>query len=158
MRRNREVGIYLMQMVSLAIRLHMCATSWLTQLSVLVAVFRFTLFWTLVFYTPVFVLCGAYAFCNLNFPPSPRSYPPYNGTSDDASYELVQLPSPRPHSAHLRPSKVPKEKERRSRLAFALLVFVTFMVLGVAGAVVGSAVLGFAAFGLYRAANFNMST
>lgn len=32
------------------------------------------------------------------------------------------------------------------------------MILGVAGAVVASAVLGFTVFGLYKAANFNMST
>jgi len=32
------------------------------------------------------------------------------------------------------------------------------MTLGVTGAVISSTVLGFAVFGLYRAANFNMST
>lgn len=51
-----------------------------------------------------------------------------------------------------------KEKERRSRLAFALLVLLTFLVLSVAGAVVGAAVLGFTVTGLYQAAEFNMST
>nr|GAT46978.1 predicted protein [Mycena chlorophos] len=33
-------------------------------------VFRFTLYWTLVLYTPVFLLCGVYAFMNLTFPPA----------------------------------------------------------------------------------------
>lgn len=122
-------------------------------------VFRFTLFWTLLFYTPIFVLCGSYAFLNLTFPPSPHSYPSNRDTLlDNESYELVGLPSSRIQPARLRPSKLPKEKQRRSRLAFSLLVFLTFVVLGVAGAVVGSVVLGFAAFGLYQAASFNMST
>ncbi|KAF7317638.1 hypothetical protein MKEN_00851300 [Mycena kentingensis (nom. inval.)] len=35
-------------------------------------IFRFTLYWTLVFYTPVFLLCGLYAFLNLTFPPTHR--------------------------------------------------------------------------------------
>ena len=34
----------------------------------------------------------------------------------------------------------------------------TFLILSVAGAVTGSAVLGFVAAGLYKAADFNMST
>ena len=56
------------------------------------------------------------------------------------------------------PAKLPKENERTSRLVFALLVFFTFMTVGVAGAVLGSAVLGFSVYGLYRSGNFNMST
>jgi hypothetical protein len=39
-----------------------------------------------------------------------------------------------------------------------MLVFLIFLSLGLAGAVVTSAVLGFTAFGLYQAADFNMST
>jgi hypothetical protein len=45
-----------------------------------------------------------------------------------------------------------------SRVTFALLVFLVFIAFGLAGAVIGSTVLGFTALGLYRAANFNMST
>ncbi|KAF8225775.1 hypothetical protein L208DRAFT_1408055 [Tricholoma matsutake] len=120
-------------------------------------IFRFTLYWTLIFYTPIFVLCGSYAFWNLNFPPSPLLSSKHDPLSPEA-HELVRLPTHRGHARHLRPSKLPKEHERRSRIAFALLVFLTFMILGVAGAVVASAVLGFTVFGLYKAANFNMST
>jgi len=108
-------------------------------------VFRFTFYWTLVFYTPIFILCGSYAFWNLNFPPDPLSH------RDHPSYELAQFP-------HRRPSRLPKEHERRSRAAFALLVLLTFITLGVAGAVIASAVLAFTVFGLFKAASFNMST
>ncbi|KAF9464910.1 hypothetical protein BDZ94DRAFT_451888 [Collybia nuda] len=117
-------------------------------------IFRFTLFWTLLFYTPIFLVCGSYAFWNLNFPPAPRSYHAVGHTTRDTSYPL----SPVQSGAPPRLLKPHKEKERRSRLAFALLVLLTFLILSVAGAVVGSAVLGFTVTGLYKAANFNMST
>jgi len=32
-------------------------------------IFRFTLYWTLVFYAPAYVLCATYAFFNVTFPP-----------------------------------------------------------------------------------------
>jgi len=54
--------------------------------------------------------------------------------------------------------KTHKKNERRSRATFALLAFVVFLAFGFAGAVIGSAVLGFVTMGLYRAAKFNMST
>ncbi|KAH0582408.1 hypothetical protein J132_03399 [Termitomyces sp. J132] len=124
-------------------------------------VFRFTLFWTLVLYTPLFILCGTYAFWNLNFPPSP-SYTckePYHGGASSPSYPLNPLPvSGNKTRASRRITRLPKENERRSRFAFALLVLLTFLSLGVAGAVVGSTILGLTVFGLYKSANFNMST
>ena len=47
-----------------------------------VDIFRFTLYWTLIFYCPAFILCGTYAFWNLNFPPAPR---PHNARSTPES-------------------------------------------------------------------------
>jgi len=43
-------------------------------------------------------------------------------------------------------------------VAFALIVLLTFLTLSVAGAVIGSAIMGFVTAGLFKAANFNMST
>ncbi|KAF8880158.1 hypothetical protein BD779DRAFT_1446457 [Infundibulicybe gibba] len=121
-------------------------------------VFRFTLYWTLIFYTPIFLVCGTYAFLNLTFPPSPLPPPPISplplsplfspASARSQSHPLI----PRPRT------KGPKPNERRSRVAFALLVLLAFLVLSVAGAVAGSAVLGFVVAGLYQAARFNMST
>ncbi|KIK07873.1 hypothetical protein K443DRAFT_673121 [Laccaria amethystina LaAM-08-1] len=120
-------------------------------------IFRFTLYWNLIFYTPLFLVCGLYAFWNYSFPPSPRpsQHPPFQ----DTLYPLTPLSSALTSRT---PGNTPlttyKKNERRSRLAFALLVLLTFMTLSVAGAVIGAAVLGFVAMGLFRAGNFNMST
>lgn len=37
-------------------------------------VFRFTLYWTLIFYFPFFALCGLFAFLNIAFGPTPRHF------------------------------------------------------------------------------------
>ncbi|KAJ7777146.1 hypothetical protein B0H16DRAFT_1360819 [Mycena metata] len=123
-------------------------------------IFRFTLYWNLVFYTPIFLFCGLYAFCNLTFPPprlsKSREWP---SADDAASYPLTLRPySPRdPAAPLLRPPK-PKHNRRRSRTTFAILVFLTFALLSLAGAAVGSAVVGFILAGIYKLAKFNMST
>jgi len=54
--------------------------------------------------------------------------------------------------------KLAKTNEKRTRIAFAIIVLFTFITISLAGAVIGSAVLGFVAAGLYSAAKFNMST
>ncbi|TFK73735.1 hypothetical protein BDN72DRAFT_893698 [Pluteus cervinus] len=56
------------------------------------------------------------------------------------------------------PVKPAKPKERRSRLTFSLLVLMTYLILGVASSVIGSAVLGYTVMGIYRAGGYNMST
>ncbi|KAF5338599.1 hypothetical protein D9611_012741 [Ephemerocybe angulata] len=126
-------------------------------------VFRFTFYWTLILYTPVFLLCGAYAFWNYTFPPtSARS-----GVRHPKEESLYEMTSPIPlYPSTSRytgsnlppPSKLPKINERRSRVAFATIIFVLFVALSVAGSVLGSAVLGFIMFGLFKAAHFHMST
>lgn len=146
-----------------------------------VEIFRFTFYWTLIFYTPLFFVCGFYAFCNYVNPPQrslPQSlsYPSeespeyaYHGdhailTDDRGVYMPLRFLksrswlTPRATPTSRSTMQAPKRNERRSRVTFALLLFLVFLALGLAGAVVGSAVLGFAAMGLYRAGNFNMST
>ncbi|KAJ7780115.1 hypothetical protein DFH07DRAFT_793851 [Mycena maculata] len=122
-------------------------------------VFRFTLYWTLIFYTPIFLFCGLYAFLNLTFPPTQRSNVARREISDDGVYPLTLLPySPRDGAAPLlRPPK-PKPNEGRSRTTFAILVFLTFATLSIAGAAIGSAIIGYILAGIYKLAKFNMST
>jgi len=91
----------------------------------------------------MFLVCGTYAFVNLSFPPiSPI---------DELSFPLSSL-SPHSHAP------TPVVDDRRSRRILTVLVLLTFLALGVAGAVVGSTVMAFVLFGFFKAANYNMST
>ena len=118
-------------------------------------VFRFTLYWTLIFYIPLFLLCGFYAFWNYAFPPSP--HPPSSPKSPDSAHQLSTI-APISAAPLIQLPKIPKTNERRSRVTFAFIVLMTFLTLSLAGAVTGAAVLGFITAGLFKAADFNMST
>ncbi|KAI0761804.1 hypothetical protein BD413DRAFT_235839 [Trametes elegans] len=137
-------------------------------------VFRFTLYWTFVFYIPSFLLCGTYAFVNLAFPPprAPHAHktraplsdsgPSYRGVAAGENIPLGQYGAQlalEAQSQLRQPSRSPaKQNERRSRLTFALLVLLTFATLALGGAVVGAAVIGYVLAGLFKAAEYNMST
>jgi len=133
-------------------------------------VFRFTLYWTLIFYVPLFLLCGCYAFWNYAFPPSMHSFSKTTHGAGGKHYRaryhhksIGHLSStPVPESIDLAPVRGPKKpvkvNERRSRVTFALIVLFTFITLSLAGAVIGSAILGFVTAGLYHVARFHMST
>ncbi|KAI8985617.1 hypothetical protein BD414DRAFT_417091 [Trametes punicea] len=131
-------------------------------------IFRFTLYWTLVFYMPTYVLCGTYAFFNLAFPPPRDLRKPQKTRSNSRGAETIPLRrygdrqldvESDAHNQLRMPSRSPaKLKARRSRLTFGMLVFLTFATVAVAGAVVGSAVVGYVLAGLFKAAKYNMST
>ena len=144
-------------------------------------IFRFTLYWTLIFHIPAFLLCALYAFFNLTFPPRRDSdderkvRPAILKIYLTPSYHVVpstDLPHTHPplppidgtHHLQYPPKRVfwngkrNKPNEKRSRVTFALLVCLAFALFAVAGAVVGSAVVGYALPGLWRAGKYNMST
>ncbi|KZP13240.1 hypothetical protein FIBSPDRAFT_945812 [Athelia psychrophila] len=113
-------------------------------------VFRFTLYWMFIFHVPLLMICGTYAFFNLTFPPSRQTlkstYPlPTLGIPDSSSE-----PEPR-----LTP---PRTNERRSRLTFAIIVFLGFAFISIMNALVGALVVGYVLAGVYHAAGFHMST
>ncbi|TRM65446.1 hypothetical protein BD626DRAFT_488808 [Schizophyllum amplum] len=119
-------------------------------------VFKYTLYWSFVFYIPAFVLCGFYAFFNLAFLPRParkgRTHH-YTETSDN-SYALAPLMG----NSVRAPPRAPKQNQGRSRLTFALLVLFAFLALGLFGSVISSLVIGYVLYGLYQAGEYNMST
>ncbi|KIP07457.1 hypothetical protein PHLGIDRAFT_89547 [Phlebiopsis gigantea 11061_1 CR5-6] len=132
-------------------------------------IYHFTLYWTLVFYTPGFLICGLYAFLNLTFTQhsrvrrflclAPSKYTAVPTRSDIPLKAIRNTLSPDPHSAAYMPGRArTKHNERRSRLTFSIIVAFTFAVCAVGGAVVGSAVTGYAMAGLFKVARYNMST
>lgn len=107
-------------------------------------IFRFTLYWTLIFSLPLYFLCGIFAFFNITFPPSRHSTPLSN---QERGYEnTIHRITP------------PKPNKGRSRLTFAILVLFSFLTLSLLDAVIGAAVVGYVLAGLFQAAKYNMST
>ena len=132
-------------------------------------IYRFTLYWTLVFYTPAFFICGLYAFLNLTFTQqsrvrrflrlAPSKYTAVPTRSDMPLKAVRNMLSPdAPNAGYMPGRSRAKHNERRSRLTFSIIVAFTFAVCAVGGAVVGSAVTGYVMAGLFKVARYNMST
>ncbi|KAN0088948.1 hypothetical protein V8E55_006005 [Tylopilus felleus] len=115
-------------------------------------IFKFTLYWTLIFHLPFNLIAGTYAFFNFFFPPARTVRDPIVLTQTQTEQPG---PGPAPTDVWLKP---PRLNARRSRWTFALLVLLTFLVVGLLSAVVGAAVLACVILGVYRAGGFYVST
>ncbi|KAF9050766.1 hypothetical protein BDZ89DRAFT_940299 [Hymenopellis radicata] len=103
-------------------------------------IFSFTLYWTLVLYTPIYFMCAGLAFYNVTFPGRKRNH-------DGGEWWEMQLLS--------RPRKT---NERRSRLTFALIMLLVFLAMCVLGALVGSTITSVMMLALWRSGHYSMST
>ncbi|EGO20667.1 hypothetical protein SERLADRAFT_399765 [Serpula lacrymans var. lacrymans S7.9] len=136
-------------------------------------VFRFTLYWTLIFHLPFSLFCGIYAFLNFTLPPtsSPHPSPSHTGlesfplipTTPKPLSPLAMHPSPDMDTAmstspNIRPWSQPRMNVRRSRLTFALLVLFAFLFFSFVGAIISAAVVGFLIVGVYKSGEFYVST
>jgi len=147
-------------------------------------IFKFTLYWTLIFHLPFNFIAGIYAFFNFLFPPARNVRdpivlvpPPTHVHSHSRSHSLTQSFSqphshshthtrsnsqPQPPSPQAPPadewSRRPRLNPRRSRWTFALLILFFFLTVSLLSAVVGAAVLAFVLMGVYSAGSFYMST
>ncbi|EJD07352.1 uncharacterized protein FOMMEDRAFT_115543 [Fomitiporia mediterranea MF3/22] len=138
-------------------------------------IFRFTLYWTFVFYLPFFVLCGVLAFLNIAFAPT-LHHSAYLRHEEQQQYESFPLVNttpqtaasptsatgfvPKPNASQVSASRrtPPKVNPHRTRATYAVLVLLMYLAAGLLGAVVGSAVIGYLLAALYKAGHFNMST
>ncbi|KAF8433272.1 hypothetical protein L210DRAFT_3614186 [Boletus edulis BED1] len=127
-------------------------------------VFKFTLYWTLIFHLPFNFVAGMYAFCNFLFPPA-KSVKDSMVLAPHVRVHAHSLSESQSHAHSPRASapidewlKPPRLNPLRSRWTFALLVLLAFLVISLLSAVVGAAVLAFVIVGVYRAGGFYMST
>ncbi|TFK97849.1 hypothetical protein BDV98DRAFT_573894 [Pterulicium gracile] len=143
-------------------------------------VFRFTFFWNVIFHTPIFAICGLYAFLNITFSPSRsravsrlekdddfsqvdvgddgqegESYPLTQRLHDDD--ELTRQHTARSATIKSRSSKR-KRNETRSRLTFSLLALLVFLTFGLAGTTIASVLVSLLMSGMFKAGGYSMST
>ncbi|KAH7903526.1 hypothetical protein BJ138DRAFT_131366 [Hygrophoropsis aurantiaca] len=121
-------------------------------------IFKFTLYWTLIFHIPFYLACGTYAFFNFTFPPHRRRGIHVYGGDPMALSLSVRAPTHAEPALASVSAKPPRPNARRSRVTFAVLVLLTFLFVSLCGAVLGAAVVGFLLAGVYQAGGFSMST
>ncbi|PBK62167.1 hypothetical protein ARMSODRAFT_943329 [Armillaria solidipes] len=107
-------------------------------------IFSFTLYWTFVFYTPIFIVCAAVAFLNVLFPPGCI----HKNIHESDEYPLVPL----------RPTRMKKSNPQRSRVTLAVIVLLVFLGISVLSVVCGATVVSLVLMELFRSGGFSLST
>ncbi|KZS94553.1 hypothetical protein SISNIDRAFT_549102 [Sistotremastrum niveocremeum HHB9708] len=102
-------------------------------------IFRFTLYWTLIFTLPPFIICGVWAsITTMSAPPTRQLSVGTMRQSRDTSPSSRQKP--------------------QARLIMGIAVFLTFVISSLGVGVVSSVVVGYGLAGFYSAGSLNMST
>lgn len=114
----------------------------ITNLNLVIDIYLFTLYWTFILYTPLFILTGICAALILVFEPVRRS---------QRSWSLRPPTTIPPHS------KRPDRLHRRFFI-YAILVFLLYGIFGLFLSVLASTVVGFLIAGVYSAGRLRVST
>ena len=129
-------------------------------------IFRFTFYWSLILYFPLYALSGSYAVLTIVAAPAPTVVAKSSVPAETSVPELgeQQVHAHRSRSwpwtrFSIRRSRVHLPPHmHRTRALYALIVLLTYLSAGLLGAVLGSAVLGYVAAALFKAGRFDMST
>jgi hypothetical protein len=143
-----------------------------------VDVFRFTFFWTLVFNSLFFIITSGIACFNIVYPPrrnndkegitsasstrndAPQSYPmiPLTPLTSARSPDLLLPELSETVDAEGPRVPQPRKNVHRSRITYALLTLLTFLVTALAASFIWSAVVGYVLWAVFQAGSFNVST
>ncbi|KAK0185485.1 hypothetical protein F5146DRAFT_986944 [Armillaria mellea] len=107
-------------------------------------IFSFTLYWTFVFYTPIFIVCATIAFLNVLFP----SGCIHKNDHEPDEYPLVALG----------PTRMKRSNPQRSRVTLAAIVLLVFLGISVLSVVCGATVVSLVLMELFRSGGFSLST
>jgi len=139
-------------------------------------VFRFTFFWTLIFNSLFFIVTGGIACFNILYPPrrdnkgiTSASLTGNRAPQSNAMIPLTPLTSARspdlllpelPETVDAEEPRVatPRKNVHRSRITYALLTLLTFLVTALAASFIWSAVVGYVLWAVFQAGDFNVST
>ena len=141
-------------------------------------VFRFTLYWMLIFNSLFFLITGGLASFNIIYPPqrddmngisltrNRTSQPALHSHSAIPLTSLTSARSPDPLLPEVpetvdteeRRALQPRKNVHRSRITYALFALLAFLVTVLAASFFWSAVIGYVLWAVFRAGDFNIST
>jgi hypothetical protein len=140
-------------------------------------VFRFTLYWTLIFLSLFSLTAGGIACFNILYParrddkngitstsstrnrvPQPHSMIPLTPLTSARSPDLLLPEVSETVDAEEQRALPPRKNVHRSRITYALCTLLTFLVTTLAASFVWSAVVGYVLYAVFKAGDFNLST
>jgi hypothetical protein len=142
-------------------------------------VFRFTLYWMLIFLSLFFLFTGGVACFNILYParrddnkngisltgsstpqPAPESHTeiPLTPLTSARSPDLLLSEVPGPVDIDERRAPQPRKNVRRSRITYALFTLLAFLVTALTASFIWSAVVGYVLYAVFKAGHFNIST
>jgi hypothetical protein len=147
--------------------------------SIYTDIFRFTLYWTLLFVVPPFLVCGLWSFTSFTLRSSPTNssipkpkfnqgpsaststptYPPQS-TAHQSTYPATESTGPNSDSSPLAYAQTPTQllRKRRGRRLIGICSLLLFPLYGVGFSVLSSLAIGYGLALVYHLAGIEMST